>query len=102
MEAALTSSTGRTREFAFTDADFEGLRTLVRAATGINLADSKRELVYGRIARRLRALEIDSFKAYRELLADGDPQELVERFDAGPQIGLGWWVAGRLRAACHA
>ena len=78
MEAALTSSTGRTREFAFTDADFEGLRTLVRAATGINLADSKRELVYGRIARRLRALEIDSFKAYRELLADGDPQELVE------------------------
>ncbi|MGE0583101.1 MAG: protein-glutamate O-methyltransferase CheR [Steroidobacteraceae bacterium] len=79
MEAvALTSSSGRMREFAFTDADFEGLRTLVRAATGINLADSKRELVYGRIARRLRALEIDSFKAYRELLADGDAQELVE------------------------
>jgi chemotaxis protein methyltransferase CheR len=79
MEAtALTSSSGRMREFAFTDADFSALRTLVRSATGINLADSKRELVYGRIARRLRALELDSFKAYRELLDEGDPQELVE------------------------
>lgn len=76
--AALTSSTGRSREFAFTDADFNALRTLVREATGINLADSKRELVYGRIARRLRALRIESFKAYRELLAEDGSPELVE------------------------
>jgi chemotaxis protein methyltransferase CheR len=45
--------------------------------TGINLADSKRELVYGRVSRRLRALSLSSFGAYRELLQSGDGSELV-------------------------
>lgn len=80
MDAAVTrlNASGRQREFEFTDSDFNGLRALVRAATGINLADSKRELVYSRIARRLRALQLDSFRAYRDLLEEGDPQELAE------------------------
>ncbi len=42
--------------------------TLVKQVTGIALSDQKRELVYGRLARRLRALNIKSFREYRELL----------------------------------
>lgn len=72
------SASGKMREFEFTDADFDALRRHVRAETGIHLADSKRELVYGRIARRLRALGLDSFRAYRELLDGGDSREIVE------------------------
>ena len=67
----------RTREFEFHDADFQALRALVKQMTGIALADSKRELVYGRISRRLRALSLSSFGAYRELLESGDRSELV-------------------------
>jgi chemotaxis protein methyltransferase CheR len=59
----------RVREFAFGDEDFKSLRDLVREVTGITLADSKRELVYGRLSRRLRALDLASFREYRALLA---------------------------------
>ena len=49
----------------------------MKEMTGINLAESKRELVYGRVSRRLRALGLSSFGAYRELLETGDGSELV-------------------------
>jgi chemotaxis protein methyltransferase CheR len=67
----------RAREFEFNDSDFQALRTLVKEMTGINLAESKRELVYGRVSRRLRALNLSSFGAYRQLLQTGDGSELV-------------------------
>lgn len=66
------------REFAFSDTDFDVLRSLVKEKTGINLGDAKRELVYGRLSRRLRALGLESFLAYREVLTSGDSQEMVE------------------------
>ncbi|MGH8150755.1 MAG: hypothetical protein ACRETB_12380, partial [Steroidobacteraceae bacterium] len=71
----------RLREFAFSDADFEALRSLVKSLTGISLSDQKRELVYGRLTRRLRALNLTSFKEYRKLLA-GSPQELAHCINA--------------------
>jgi chemotaxis protein methyltransferase CheR len=69
----------RLREFEFNDQDFNSLRSLVHKHTGISLSDAKRELVYGRLSRRLRALGLDSFLDYRNLLA-ADPagQEMVE------------------------
>jgi chemotaxis protein methyltransferase CheR len=67
----------RAREFEFNDDDFEALRRLVKEMTGINLAESKRELVYGRVSRRLRALGLSSFAVYRRLLESGDGSELV-------------------------
>ena len=69
----------RTREFRFGDEDFNALRALVRKHTGISLSEAKRELVYGRLARRLRALGLQSFSDYRDLLADdAQGQELGE------------------------
>jgi chemotaxis protein methyltransferase CheR len=77
QSAATPASEARVREFHFTDSDFQALRKLVKEMTGINLAESKRELVYGRVSRRLRALGLSSFGAYRQLLESGDGSELV-------------------------
>src|SRR6185437_2735436 len=72
----------RTREFAFGNEDFEALRKLVKDLTGINLSDQKRELVYGRLARRLRALHLRTFAEYRELLSSDGGQEIGELCNA--------------------
>jgi chemotaxis protein methyltransferase CheR len=66
-------------EFDLSDADFNALRALVHRTTGISLAENKRHLVYGRLTRRLRALQLASFTEYRRLL-EKDPQgkEMVE------------------------
>jgi chemotaxis protein methyltransferase CheR len=72
----------RVREFAFSDADFDALRKLVKEITGINLTDQKRELVYGRLARRLRALHLRTFAEYRDLLSEDGGEEIRELCNA--------------------
>jgi chemotaxis protein methyltransferase CheR len=72
----------RVREFVFGDKDFEALRKLVKELTGINLSDQKRELVYGRLARRLRALHLRTFAEYRDLLASDGGREIAELCNA--------------------
>jgi chemotaxis protein methyltransferase CheR len=57
------------REFSFSDADFRSLVQLAREHAGIALSDSKRNLVYTRVSRRLRALGFTTFKQYRDHLA---------------------------------
>ncbi|HEX4269132.1 MAG TPA: protein-glutamate O-methyltransferase CheR [Steroidobacteraceae bacterium] len=69
------------REFAFGEEDFQALRALVKSLTGIHLSEQKRELVYGRLTRRLRALQLRSFAEYREQLC-GNVQELAELCNA--------------------
>jgi chemotaxis protein methyltransferase CheR len=67
------------REFAFSADDFNALRALVHQVTGISLAETKRNLVYGRLSRRLRALGLESFAEYRQLLvAEPNGVEMVE------------------------
>jgi chemotaxis protein methyltransferase CheR len=73
-----TQTMMRLREFDFSNEDFEALRKLVKQLTGINLSDQKRELIYGRLARRLRALQLQSFAEYRHLLAHDGGQELAQ------------------------
>jgi chemotaxis protein methyltransferase CheR len=73
----------RQREFVFTQADFDSLRTLVKEQCGITLSESKRELVYGRLSRRLRALGMGAFADYRRLLAAREGQaEMIEFINA--------------------
>ncbi|HXZ58772.1 MAG TPA: protein-glutamate O-methyltransferase CheR [Steroidobacteraceae bacterium] len=66
------------RKLTFGEEDFAALRELVKRHTGIHLSEQKREMVYGRLSRRLRALGLESFRAYRELLERGDGEELVQ------------------------
>jgi chemotaxis protein methyltransferase CheR len=70
------------QEFELSDEIFDRLRELVRRYTGISLAESKRELVYGRLARRLRALELSSFAEYCALIESGPPGEIQELTNA--------------------
>jgi chemotaxis protein methyltransferase CheR len=72
----------RAREFAFGNEDFEALRKLVKELTGINLSDQKRELVYGRLARRLRTLGLRTFAEYRDLLSSDGGREIAELCNA--------------------
>jgi chemotaxis protein methyltransferase CheR len=69
-------------EFHFTNAHFEFLRAHVREHAGIALSEAKRELVYTRFSRRLRALELEGFDEYCDLIRGGDRQELVELVNA--------------------
>jgi chemotaxis protein methyltransferase CheR len=69
------------REFAFSDADFRSLAQFAYEQAGIALADSKRNLVYSRLSRRLRALGLTTFREYREHLAS-DPSELESFINA--------------------
>ncbi len=56
------------REFEFTARDFERVRGMIHARAGIALSASKQEMVYSRLARRLRALNLDSFCVYLDAL----------------------------------
>lgn len=56
------------REYAFSESEFRFLVKLVSEHTGIVLADHKRDMVYSRLARRLRALGLQSFAQYCELV----------------------------------
>lgn len=76
----MSTATERTREFVFTDADFDSLRALARELAGISLADTKRELVYGRVSRRLRELSLSSFAEYRALLAGIEGETEIGEF----------------------
>ena len=69
-------------EFELRDDDFNALRALVKAHTGINVGPEKRALIYSRLARRVRALGLGNFRQYRELLDRDDGVELGEFRDA--------------------
>jgi chemotaxis protein methyltransferase CheR len=56
------------KEFEFTRRDFERVRSLIYRRAGIALAESKQEMVYSRLARRLRATGMRSFQSYLDQL----------------------------------
>lgn len=67
------------REFDFQDGDFRFLAKLVGEKTGIVLADHKKDMVYGRVARRVRALGLKTVKQYCDFLSRSDGE--TEIFD---------------------
>ncbi len=68
------------REFSFSDRDFNNIRQLVSRHTGISLSEAKRDMVYSRLARRLRRLELDNFKQYCQLLENEGADEELGHF----------------------
>jgi len=56
------------RDFEFTAADFARIRELIHRRAGISLSDHKRDMAYSRLARRLRAVNIDTFREYLDQL----------------------------------
>ena len=74
--AAVGNSHGAAqREFQFTSGDFERVRKLIYDRAGIALAPVKKDMVYSRLARRLRAHGYTTFAQYLAHLERGDERE---------------------------
>ncbi len=67
------------REFAYGDSDFRRVRELIHRHAGISLSPGKRDMVYSRLSRRLRALGLPSFRDYLRLL-DTEPERELQSF----------------------
>ena len=75
-EAALQRIDGGIREFEYTLRDFERVRTMIYKQAGISLSPVKQDMVYSRLARRLRAKGMTRFVDYLdELERANDPAE---------------------------
>jgi chemotaxis protein methyltransferase CheR len=81
MGGVLNGSSGEARpaallhEFKFTQEDFDRVRKLIHDHAGISLSPMKRDMVYSRLARRLRALGMTSFAEYLAHLQQGGAGE---------------------------
>ncbi|MGE5470002.1 MAG: CheR family methyltransferase [Bacteroidota bacterium] len=67
------------REFSFSTADFERVRKLIYQHAGISLSPVKQDMVYSRLARRLRATGKHTFAEYLDALEKNAGDEW-ERF----------------------
>jgi chemotaxis protein methyltransferase CheR len=70
------------REFAWTDADFDRVQSLIYQRAGISLHDGKHAMVYSRLSRRLRDTGHQSFKDYLSWLERHDGPEWQEFVNA--------------------
>src|SRR3954454_23395261 len=71
------------QQFLLTAEDFRAIAVRVRQATGIVLGETKRDLVYSRLGRRLRKLGIGCFSDYLNVLDGPDgAAEQVELVNA--------------------
>jgi chemotaxis protein methyltransferase CheR len=64
------------------DAEFDFIRHVVGENAGIILGPNKRQLVQGRLARRLRELGLPSYEAYCAHVRESGPEELVDLINA--------------------
>ncbi|MCL6618991.1 MAG: chemotaxis protein CheR [Thermomonas hydrothermalis] len=72
---AVTSERGETTAFEFTDRDFRRVCKMIYARAGIHLGENKRDMVYSRLSRRLRALGLQRFADYLDLVEQQPEQE---------------------------
>jgi len=77
-EAGLSSQ----REFILSDSDFHKISETAYKYTGIVLGDHKRDMVYGRLSRRLRELGLSRFSDYCALITDPAHEEVSKFINA--------------------
>ncbi|MDX1949462.1 MAG: protein-glutamate O-methyltransferase CheR [Rickettsiales bacterium] len=71
------------REFDFNDDDFKLIARIVFEKTGIHLAPHKKNMVYSRIAKRIRRLNLNSFSEYCTLItSNNDGGEMMDFINA--------------------
>ncbi len=84
--AAVAPETGGSdaqgREFAWTQADFSRVQSLIYQRAGISLHDGKHAMVYSRLSRRLRETGHQSFRDYLGWLESHDGPEWQEFVNA--------------------
>ncbi|MDX1346952.1 MAG: protein-glutamate O-methyltransferase CheR [Thiomicrorhabdus chilensis] len=65
------------REFEFTEKDFARIKKLVYDFAGIDLNESKKNLVYNRLSKRIRFLGLQSFRRYLDYVEEQGESEFV-------------------------
>ena len=70
------------REYPFSPGDFRRVRDLIAKLVGIALAEHKENMVYNRLARRLRSTGIGSFSEYLDMVEQPDAEERVQFVNA--------------------
>ena len=70
------------KEFPMADADFKHLATMAYDISGIVLGEQKKELVYSRISRRIRKLNLENFSQYCQYLSTNHESETNEFLNA--------------------
>ena len=70
------------REFQFTDNDFARVKKVVYDFAGIDLNESKKNLVYNRLAKRIRFLSQSSFHEYLNYVDQQGEEEFVHLINA--------------------
>ncbi len=79
-EAGIRSNTEPgSSQVSISGPEFELFRKWLYANAGIQLADAKRALVAGRLSKRLRELNLTSFRAYYEVLSGNTLAATTER-----------------------
>lgn len=73
--AEFNKNNEQSREFHFTVKDFDRIRKLIYDHAGISLNQSKEDMVYSRLARRLRATGLQTFDQYLAFLETNDAVE---------------------------
>ncbi|MBV1907487.1 MAG: protein-glutamate O-methyltransferase CheR [Pseudomonadales bacterium] len=69
-------------KIAVRDSEYRAIREYLYDESGIELGDGKREMVAGRLRKRLRHYNLDSFSAYFEMATDPkNPEEQQEMLD---------------------
>jgi chemotaxis protein methyltransferase CheR len=69
-------------EYAFNDNDFKRVKKIVYDFAGIDLNDTKKNLVYNRLAKRIRFLEMSSFAQYLDYVEAVGEDEFVNLINA--------------------
>jgi chemotaxis protein methyltransferase CheR len=81
MSAALSNPAGRppslTGLHPISRREFALFQELIERVAGISLGEHKQALLVGRLARRLRALQLDTFEQYYDHVTRGPGDELV-------------------------
>lgn len=70
------------KEFLLTDDNFRLIKNKAYSLTGISLSDHKKNMIYGRLVRRLRVLKLDDFNQYCDLINEKNSSELPEFINA--------------------
>jgi chemotaxis protein methyltransferase CheR len=76
MNASLREAAADDRGFAFDDRDFRRVCRMIHQRAGIHLGAHKRDMVYSRLARRLRAGGFERFSDYLDSVEDEGGEEL--------------------------
>ena len=70
------------REFDFKDKDFNRVKTIVYDYAGIDLNESKKNLVYNRLSKRIRFLKMQTFSEYLDFVEAQGEAEFVHLINA--------------------